>query len=130
MVKQRLPALGKRERQIMEVIQRLDGASAAAICGLLPDPPTYSAVRASLAVLERKGHVRHEKMGRQYIYFPVAPRRDTALASLREVVDTFFRGSTAQAVAALLTSNSRPYPPLVLDRLKKLLDRGVLAKGG
>jgi BlaI family transcriptional regulator, penicillinase repressor len=106
----------------MDLIYRLGQASAGDICGLLSDPPTCTTVRGLLRVLERKGHVRHQRMGRQYIYLPVVSKDAVALSHLQQVVGTFFHGSTARAVAALLASNSKPFTPLDLARLKRLLE--------
>ena len=66
--------LGRRERQIMDVIYRLGKASVTDVRSELSDPPSYSAVRAMLRVLEDKGHVRHQEEGLKYVYVPVVAR--------------------------------------------------------
>jgi len=94
--------LGRRERQIVEVLYRLGKASVAEVLAELPDPPSYSAVRGMLALLEDKGHVRHKREGMRYIYTPaVAPAR-ARQSALRQLVSTFFEGSPMAAAAALL----------------------------
>jgi predicted transcriptional regulator len=98
----RADTLSRRERQIMNVLHRLRRATAAEVQAELPAAPSYSAVRALLRILEAKKHVRHESDGARYVYEPVAPRTAEARSALRQLVDTFFDGSTQDAVAALL----------------------------
>ncbi|HET9368598.1 MAG TPA: BlaI/MecI/CopY family transcriptional regulator [Vicinamibacterales bacterium] len=98
----RADTLSRRERQIMNVLHRLRRATAAEVQAELPAAPSYSAVRALLRILEAKKHVRHESDGARYVYEPVAPRTSEARSALRQLVDTFFDGSTQDAVAALL----------------------------
>ncbi|HUG00525.1 MAG TPA: BlaI/MecI/CopY family transcriptional regulator [Longimicrobiales bacterium] len=97
-----LAGLSRRERQIMEVLYRRGRASVAEVRAGIPDPPSYSAVRALLRVLEEKGHARHEEEGPRYVYLPSVPRAEARNSALRHMVRTFFDGSPAQAVAALL----------------------------
>src|SRR4030095_6190820 len=106
--------LGRRERQILEAVYRLGRASASDVQAQLPDPPSYSAVRAMLRILEEKGHLRHESDGPRYVYLPVVPRDRARRSALRHVVDTFFSGSVEQAVAALLDSTDAQLPPRAL----------------
>ena len=94
--------LSRRERQIMNVLHRLRRATAAEVQAELPAAPSYSAVRALLRILEDKKHVRHETDGARYVYEPVSPRAAEAKSALRQLVETFFDGSTQDAVAALL----------------------------
>src|SRR3954471_14297472 len=94
--------LTKRERQIMDVLYKLGRATAAEIRTSLDGAPTDSTVRTQLRVLESKGHVRHEEHGLRYVYVPTVPRHSARRSALRHLVDTFFDGSTAKAVAALL----------------------------
>ena len=94
--------LSRRERQIMDVIYRLGQATAQDVMDNLADPPSYSAVRAMLRILEEKGHVRHEEESLRYVYLPTAPRAAARRSAVRHLVETFFDGSTEQAVAALL----------------------------
>jgi predicted transcriptional regulator len=94
--------LSKRERQIMDALYRLGRATAAEIMAEVPGAPGYSTIRTQLRVLETKGHVRHEEEGLRYIYQPTLPRHAARKSALRHLVDTFFEGSSAKAVAALL----------------------------
>jgi predicted transcriptional regulator len=94
--------LTKRERQIMDVLYRLGRATAGEILAGLPGAPSYSTVRTQLRVLESKGHVRHEEHGLRYVYLPTVPRHSARRSALKHLVDTFFDGSSAKVVAALL----------------------------
>jgi BlaI family transcriptional regulator, penicillinase repressor len=95
------PELGRRERQILDVVYRLGRASVAEVRAELPDPPTYSAVRGMLNLLRDKGHVRHEADGLRYVYMPVIAPSDARRSALAHVVQTFFGGSHAEAASAL-----------------------------
>jgi len=109
--------LSRRERQMMDVLYARGRASAAEILEALPDPPTYSAVRAKLRVLEEKGHIRHEEEALRYVYVPTVPRDSARRSALRRVVSTFFDGSVEQAVAALLDLSAADLEPRELDRI-------------
>ena len=95
-------SLSRRERQIMDVLHRLQRATAATVRTELPSPPSYSAVRALLRILEEKGHVRHIVEGPRYVYEPVAALEAERESAMRHLVRTFFDGSTQDAVVALL----------------------------
>ena len=114
--------LSRRERQIMDVLYARGRATAQEVLEELPDPPSYSAVRALLKVLEGKGHVRHEHVGPRYVFEPVVAREKARRSALRRVLETFFDGSTEQAVAALLDLQSSKLDPRELDRLAKLVE--------
>src|SRR5690348_16940101 len=94
--------LGRRERQIMDAVYRRGKASVSEVRAELPDPPSYSAVRAMLGFLEDKGYLRHEQEGLKYVYLPVQDARQVRESALQHLVKTFFGGSPEQAVAALL----------------------------
>src|SRR6201990_326342 len=94
--------LSRRERQIMDVIYRRGRATAAEVLDDIPDPPSYSAVRAMLRLLEEKGHVLHEQAGPRYVFLPTVNRDRARKSALKHVVKTFFDGSATDAVAALL----------------------------
>jgi predicted transcriptional regulator len=94
--------LSRRERQIMDVIYARGQATAAEVTAALPDPPSYSAVRALLRILEQKGHVRHQQEGPRYVFLPTVSRDRARRSALRSLVRTFFDGSPAQAAAALI----------------------------
>jgi predicted transcriptional regulator len=94
--------LSRRERQIMDVIYARGQATAAEVSAALPDPPSYSAVRALLRILEHKGHLRHQEDGPRYVYLPTVSRERARKSALRSLVKTFFDGSPAKAAAALI----------------------------
>src|SRR3954466_5861557 len=94
--------LGRRERQIMDAVYPRGRATAADVLGDLPDPPTYSAVRGMLRLLEDKGHLRHEQDGLRYVYLPTAGQAQAQNSALRHMVQTFFGGSASAAAATLL----------------------------
>lgn len=96
------PPLSRRERQIMDALYRLGPSSVAEVMEAIDDPPSYSAVRATLRVLEEKGHVNHEEDGPRYLYRPAVAQEAARSAALDHVVDTFFDGSAEQALVALL----------------------------
>jgi len=114
--------LSRRERQIMDVIYRHGKVTAAEVLAELPDPPSYSAVRAMLRLLEDKGHVRHEQDGPRYVYLPTVNRDKARKSAMRHLVRTFFDGSTEDAVAALLQNDSGGMSEDELGRLSKLID--------
>ena len=94
--------LSRRERQIMDSIYRLGGGTVADVRAELPDPPSYSAVRAQLGILESKGHLKHRQEGRRYVYVATESAGRASQRALRGLVRTFFGDSTTDAVAALL----------------------------
>ena len=94
--------LSRRERQIMDIIYARGQATAAEVTAALADPPSYSAVRALLRILEQKGHLRHQEDGPRYVFLPTVPRERARRSALRNLVRTFFDGSSAQAAAALI----------------------------
>ena len=114
--------LSRRERQIMAVIYRLGQASAAEVLDQLEDPPSYSAVRAHLRILEEKGHIRHEQDGPRYVFLPTLPREQARDSALKHLVQTFFEGSTSQAMAALLDANPR-ISRSELEGLSRLIEK-------
>jgi predicted transcriptional regulator len=113
--------LTKRERQIMDVLYRLGRATAAEIMQQLDGGPGYSTVRTQLRVLERKGHVKHEELGLRYVYMPTVPRHSARRSALKHLVDTFFDGSTAKAVAALLGGEGSRVTDEELERIEALV---------
>ena len=113
--------LSRRESQIMEIVYELGAATASEVRERLPDPPSYSAVRAMLRVLEEKGHVHHEQDGPRYLFKPIVPREQARLAALKRVVRTFFDGSAEGAVAALLDLEAGDLDEDALDRLSRMI---------
>jgi predicted transcriptional regulator len=115
-------SLSRRERQIMDALIARGRASVTEIQSAIPDPPGYSAVRATLRIMEEKGHVRHEQQGASYVYLPrVAPER-AKRSALRHLLDTFFAGSPEQVMAALL--DSKPSP----EELERIADMIAAAR--
>jgi predicted transcriptional regulator len=115
--------LSRRERQIMDILHARQQATAAEVLDALPDPPSYSAVRALLRILEEKGHARHRQEGNRYIYLPRASRQTASRSALKRVVSTFFQGSVAQAMAALLEGADTRLSDAELDQMRQLIER-------
>ncbi|MBA3867587.1 MAG: BlaI/MecI/CopY family transcriptional regulator [Chloroflexota bacterium] len=111
--------LSRRETQIMDVIFQMDGATAADIVERLPDPPSYSSIRALLTILEAKGHLTHRKEGARYIYSPTLSVDKAKKSALSHLIKTFFSNSPQQVVATLLSTND--LSPEDLDELAKLI---------
>ena len=120
--------LSRRERQIMDILFERGSAAASEIHEALPDPPSYSAVRASLSVLERKGHIRHDLQGLRYVWTPRVPRENARRTALRHLVKTFFDGSVEQTVAALLDEASVKLDPQEMDRLREMIAKSESEK--
>ncbi|PAP78165.1 BlaI/MecI/CopY family transcriptional regulator [Rubrivirga marina] len=118
-----VPSLSRRERQVLDVLHRLGRASAADVREALPDPPSDSAVRTHLRILEEKGHVHHEQDGPRYVYLPVVESEEAGRSALRHLVRTFFDGTPERAVAALLDDASSELSDDDLDRLDDLIQR-------
>ena len=114
--------LSRRERQIMDVIYRRGRATAAEVLEDIPDPPSYSAVRAMLRLLEEKGHLRHEQDGPRYVFLPIVNRDRARKSALTHVVRTFFDGSATEAVAALLNDGGK-LSEAELDRLSAMIEQ-------
>ena len=115
--------LSRRERQIMDILFRRERATAADVMEELPGEPSYSTVRTQLRVLEEKGHVRHELDGVRFVYMPVLARQTARKSALRHLVDTFFDGSSEQAVAALLGGEGARLTDEQLDRIAAMIAR-------
>lgn len=115
--------LSRRERQIMDILYARGAATAADIRADLPDPPSYSAVRSLLRILEEKGHATHEQDGPRYLFRPTVPRETARVSALRHVVETFFDGSAEGTVAALLDLESRKLSDEDYARLVEMIDR-------
>lgn len=115
--------LSRRERQIIDILYTRGSATVAEVLAALPDPPSYSAVRAMLRILEDKGHVRHEQDGPRYIYKPTLARESAKRSAMRHMLQTFFEGSTEQAISALLDEPSAKLSEAELERLARLIDQ-------
>jgi predicted transcriptional regulator len=117
-----LQQLSRRERQIMDIIYREGRATATEVLERLPDPPSYSAVRAMMRVLENKGHLRHESEGTHYVYLPTLNPARARRSVLENVLHTFFGGSAERAVAALLDLQRDQLSDEELERMAQLID--------
>jgi len=115
--------LGRRERQIVEVLYRLGKASVAEVLANLPDPPSYSAVRGMLSLLEEKGFVRHKRDGMKYVYTPAIAPSKARQSALRQLVSTFFEGSPLAAAAALLEMSDHQLSAEEREQLSALIAR-------
>lgn len=115
--------LSRRERQIMDVIYQRGRASAADVQADLPDPPSYSAVRALLAILVSKGALKVDSDGPRYVYRPTRPRAQAGRSAIHRVVETFFEGSIEKAVAALLESNASQISDAEIASLERLIQQ-------
>jgi predicted transcriptional regulator len=121
--------LSRRERQIMDVLYQLGEASAAEVLERLPEPPSYSAVRAMLRILEDKGHVRHHEDGPRYVYAPTVAREAARRSAVSHLLRTFFDGSVEQAVAALLEGGDRSPSREEMDRMTRLIEQRKREEG-
>jgi BlaI family penicillinase repressor len=115
--------LSRRERQIVDILYARGKATAAEVQTALPEPPSYSAVRAMLRILEDKGHVKHEQDGPRYVYVPTVGRDNAKRSALHHVLKTFFDGSTEQAISALLDESAAKLSDAELDRLAQMIDQ-------
>jgi predicted transcriptional regulator len=122
--KPKATALSRRERQIMDILYKLERASVGQVLAEIAGKRSYSTVRAQLRVLEEKGHVRHEEHGLRYVYLPAVPREVARRSALRHLVETFFEGSTEKVVAALLGGEVTRVSHEELDRIAGLISKG------
>jgi predicted transcriptional regulator len=113
----------RREREIMDALYKLGKASAAEIREQIADPPTYTAIRTHLSILEKKGHVRHESDGTRYIYEPLVAREQMSRRAIDSLLKTFFDDSVERAVTAMLTRKDANIPREDLDRLARLIEK-------
>jgi len=117
--------LGRRERQILETVYRLGRATVAQVRTELPDPPSYSAVRGMLNLLEEKGHLRHEQEGLRYVYLPVVEAEEASRSALAHVVRTFFGGSPAEAATALFELPDQKLSRQELEQLSRMIRQAM-----
>ena len=114
--------LSRRERQIMEIVYERGRVAAAEVRERMADPPSYSAVRAMLRILEDKGHLRHEQDGPRYVFLPTVPREEASENALRRLVRTFFGGSPEGAMAALLELEGENLDEEALQRIAERIE--------
>jgi predicted transcriptional regulator len=116
-------SLSRREREIMDIVYEMKEASALQVLERLPSPPSYSAVRALLRVLEQKGHLVHRQDGPRYVYVPRLAKDKARRSALAHLKQTFFDGSTTDVVAALLDLSEEDLSPDDYARLTELIDK-------
>lgn len=117
----RTDTLSRREREMMNIIFRSGKATATEVLDAMSDPPSYSAVRATLRVLEQKGHLRHQHDGARYVYTPTVNRERARMSALDQLLNTFFDGSAASVVATLLERSKDDMSPDELQKLSELI---------
>ena len=117
------PDLSKRERQIMEVIYRRGRASVREVLSEIPNPPSYSAVRAMMNILENKGFITHVKEGRKYVYSSTTPIKKVKTSAIMQLLRTYFNNSTIEAVAAIIEVDRKNLEDTDFDRLIQLIEQ-------
>ncbi len=113
----------RREREIMDALYKLGKATAAQIQAAMPDPPSYTAIRTLLTILEKKGHIRHRADGPRYIYEPKVAREKMAQRAVKSVLQTFFDDSVEGVMAALLNQEDKKLSREELDRLARMIEK-------
>ncbi|SPE41669.1 Transcriptional repressor, CopY family [Candidatus Sulfopaludibacter sp. SbA3] len=126
MLKDQQTGLSRRERQIMDILYQRGKAAASEVREAMPDAPSYSAVRAMLRVLEDKGHVKHQAEGLKYVYVPTVARDKAKRSAVKHLLDTFFKESPEQVVAALLDVSSTRLTRQELDRMSAMIEKAKL----
>ena len=121
-----LKNLSRRERQIMDIVYELNMVTVAQVLELIPDPPSYSSIRALLRVLEEKGHLKHTQQGPRYIYSPTLPREEASQNALKHVLKTFFDNSTEDVVEALLNISEEDLSEEEYKRLSKMIKKAQI----
>jgi predicted transcriptional regulator len=115
--------LPRREREIMDALYQSGEATVNEVIERMPDPPSYSAVRATLRVLEDKGLVKHKQDGPRYVYVPAIPTQKAGFAALKHLVQTFFDGSAEQALVALVQMSDANLTQAELERLSDRISK-------
>ena len=115
------PELSRREREVMDIVYRLGEATVGEVMQSMEEPPSYSAVRSTVRILEGKGHLHHRNDGNRYVYLPTVDAAAARLSALDHVLDTFFSGSAADAVTALLEERGNKLSRGELEQLSKLI---------
>ncbi len=114
--------LGRRERQILDIVFRLGEASVGGVRAEMPDPPAYDSVRTMIRVLERKGFLKHRREGTKYVYCPTKSREKVSRSAIAHLMKTFFAGSATDAMAAMLDVAAEEITENDLDRMTQLID--------
>ncbi len=123
MAKHAQPGLSRREREMLHIVYRFGSPTATEIRQAMADPPTDGAVRGTLRVLVKKGLLKHRQDGPRYRYAPTLPRRRATESALKHVLDTFFGGSTEEAMMALLELKSCDFTEAQCARIKREIDQ-------
>jgi predicted transcriptional regulator len=129
LIKRLQHGLSKRERQIMNAIYSRKAATASEVWKTIPSPPSYSAVRATLKILENKGMLSHRKQGRKYLYVPTISHQRARQSALRQLVDTYFEGSIEAAVAALIKVDRKSLSEAEYGRLLEMIRKAEKTRG-
>jgi predicted transcriptional regulator len=130
MAKRQEHDLSRRERQIMDVVYARGKASALEVLADLPDPPSKTAVRTLLRILEAKGHLEHTQVGQTYVYRARRPREHAGKSALQRVLDVFFGGSLEQAVASHLGESGEKLSDAELKHLVQLIQKARKSRKG
>jgi predicted transcriptional regulator len=123
MSKRLIHGLSKRERQIIEIIYRKRSASVKDVLEEIPEPPSYSTVRALLNILESKGLLKHRQSGKKYIYLPTIPRKRAVSTAVKHMLEMYFNNSIEEAISALIETTNQKITDEEFNRLKKLIER-------
>ena len=115
--------LSARERQIMEVVYSKKRASVKEVLAEIPNPPSYSAVRAMLNILENKGFLKHQQEGLKYIYAPTIPHKKAMRSAVQSLLKTYFNNSVEEAVAAIINIHNKDLDELEMEKLTQLIKR-------
>ena len=116
--------LSRRERQIVEILYRKQRGSVKDIRGEMPDPPSYSAVRTTVNILERKGYLTHTANENRYIYAPKTSRQKATRGALKHLLGTYFDNSLEKAVTAMIELRAGDLTEADLERLSELIRKG------
>lgn len=116
-----LSDLSRRERQIMEIVYARGEVTAQEVMEALKEAPSYSAVRAALSLLEKKGLLGHKKAGARYVFVPTVPANNVKVSALKRMVETFFENSAVNVMATLIGNKEMKVSEDELDRLEKLI---------
>lgn len=119
----KLDRLGHRERQLMDAIYKLGEASVSQVLEAIEDPPSYSAVRKMLNVLEEKGYLKHRREDTKYVYRPTRSPASASKAAIKQLLGTFFSGSAPDAVSAILDATSSKMSEEDFERLRAIIDK-------
>lgn len=119
----KIQQLSRREREMMNIIFEKGKATATEVMEAMAEPPSYSAVRATLRVLEQKGHLKHQHDGTRYVYLPTVNRERVRLSALDQLLTTFFDGSAANVVATLIERQKGNMSDEELDQLATMIEQ-------